>query len=208
MREGQNSDISSQILLRGKFRQAGYGFYSECFYGEVAKIAIDHEARIDKVQEQMLRLCKNEIGPMRPKYVEVWESILCDIFLSPRLDAELLGMLDMCLDRGEFESVTVDSTAKPTRPLVGQLGRNMRKKEKRDQAIQYAQQLQAVHVVRGASGSVLLVEPMFSENIPSDGVLYAQKFSDRRRDAVLYPIADTANSLLDAAMRNFFPNLR
>ena len=61
-------------------------------------------------------------------------------------------MLDMRMGRGEFEAVTVDSTVKPTRPLVGQLGRNKRKKEKREQSIPYAQQLHAVHVVRGASG--------------------------------------------------------
>ena len=191
-----------------KFRKVGYGLYSECFYREAARISLDHEARIDKVQEQMLRLCENELGSLQPKHVEVWESILCDIFLSPQMDAKLLGMLDMCVDRGEFESVTVDSTVKPTRPLVGQLRHNKRKKEKRDQAIPYAPQLHAARVVRGASGSVLLAEPIISENIPPAGVLYDQKFSDRRRGAVRYPSADTVNSLIEATMRNVFPNLR
>ena len=49
---------------------------------------------------------------------------------------------------------------------------------------------------------------MFSGNIPPAGVLYAQKFSDPHRGAVRYPTADTANPLLDATMRNVFPDLR
>ena len=117
-------------------------------------------------------------------------------------------MVDMRLGRGEFESGTVDSTVKPARPLVGQLGRNKRKNEKREQAIPLAQQLPAVRVVRGASGSVLLAEPMFSGHIPASGVLYDRKFSDRRRNAVLYLIADTTDSLLGATMGNVSPDLR
>ena len=132
MRDGRNSDISSQIRLRGKFRQVGYGFYPGCFFGEVAKIAIDHEARIDKAQGKMLRLCISDLGSPQPKYVDVWGSILSDIFLSPKMDSKLIGMIDMCVNRGEFASVTVDSTVKPTRPLVGQLGHNRRKQERRE----------------------------------------------------------------------------
>ena len=125
--------------------------------------------------------------------------------LPPQMDGKRLGVLDMCMGLGEFESATVGSTAKPARPLVGQLGHNKRKKEKREQAVPYAQQLHAAHVVRGASRSVLLVDPMFSGNIPVAGALYAQKFSDRRRNDVLYLSADTANSMIDATMGKCLP---
>ena len=138
----------------------------------------------------------------------MYGDILFAIFLFPQLDVKLSGMRDMRLGRGEFESDTVDSTAKPTRSLFGQLGRNKRKKEKRDHAIPYEQQLHAVHVVRGASGLVLLAGPMFSGNIPAGEALYAQKFSARQRTTVFYLSADTANSPIGATMWHVFPNSR
>ena len=124
-----------------------------------------------------------------------------DISISPQMDDKLFGTIDMRLGVGEFAPVAVD-------PPSGQLGRNKRKKGKRDQAIPYAHQLHAVQVVRGAPVSVLLAGPMFSGNIPAAGELYAQKFSARHRNALLYLNSDTANSRICATAGTVFPNLR
>ena len=113
---------------------------------------------------------------------------------------KLSGMIDIPKWRGEVGAVTVDTTANPTRPLVGQLRRNRRKKENRDQERPYSQQLHAVQVVRGAPCSVLLAGPMFSGYVPAAGALYAQKFSDRQRNEVLHSTADNANAAIEATI--------
>ena len=89
--------IEADLPSQGYSGQVEYGFYSECFFGEVAKVAIDHEGRIDKAHGQMLRLCKNEPWYLQPKYVEVWGSIPRDISppTPPQMDGKLYGMPDM-----------------------------------------------------------------------------------------------------------------
>ena len=69
-----------------KFRRVGYGYYAECFYHNGASFAIDHQGGIDQVQAQMMGICKNELASLRPKFVEVRDSIMCDIFPSASME--------------------------------------------------------------------------------------------------------------------------
>ena len=120
MREG-DSEYRVRFALAGKIGRVGYGLYSECFFEEVAKIEIDHEARIDKVHGEMLRLYKKRA---RIPTSEVRRSTCvyyARYLFSPQMGGKLPGMVDMFMRRGEFESFTVDSDVHPKRPLVGQL---------------------------------------------------------------------------------------
>ena len=65
-----------------RFRRLGYGIYSEDFYNEVDRLALDHQGRVQKVQGKMRNLRKNGLSALRPKFIEVWEAIACDIFFS------------------------------------------------------------------------------------------------------------------------------
>ena len=189
-------------------RRVGYGYYSECFYTNVARAAMLHECTIDRIQTHMISLCENELASLQPKFNHVWEAILIDIFFSKRMDLHFDNLLGKCLSNGEYTHLTVDSTVKPTLPLLGQAGHNRMKKKKLSQAVPYVEQLHAVHIVRGSRGSVLLVEPMFSENIEATAIVYMGKFSTTMRDSVRYLCADKTNIFLQAMMRQVFRNLR
>ena len=67
------------------------------------------------------------------------------------------------------------------------------KKKKKSQAVPYSEQLHGVHIVRGSRESVLLAEPMFSENIEASAILYMGKFNGPMRNAVRYFCADKTN---------------
>ena len=119
--------------------------------------------------------------------------LFSSIFFSPRVDLQFDNLLGKCLSNGEYIHLTVDSTVKPTLPLLGQVGHNKMKTKKTSQAVPYSEQLHGVHIVRGSRGSVLLVEPMFSENIEASAILYMGKFNEPMRNAVRYFCADKTN---------------
>ena len=104
--------------------------------------------------------------------------------------------LDMRHDGGEFDYLSVDSAFKPTFPIVGQVGSNCTNKIKQKQAAPYNEQLHTVHVVRGSCGSVLLVHPMMSGSISSDGSLYDAKFTGAQTDSVRFCCAGKVGHLL------------
>ena len=138
---------------------------------------------------------------MQPKFVEVWEAILCDIFFSPAVETRVQGYIELCREGGEFENITVDCTVKPTLPLVGQIGRNRSCARKISHAAPNAEQLHAVHLVRGASGSVLMVDPMFSEYVVASGFMYRERFTEKQRRYAKYFRADGVSPLLFETMR-------
>ena len=117
-------------------------------------------------------------------------------------------LLERCRRGGEFEYVSIDSTAKHTLPLIGQVNRNKLKKLKRNQASPYADPYRAVNIVRGATGAPLLIGPMFSESVDATGVLYADKFTLNQREAVKYMALDRTNALVVSTMRKVFPSLK
>ena len=84
------------------YRRLGYGYYSEGFYNEVARSALANEGGIDKIQNEMMRICADELTSLQPKYIHVWEAILFDIFFSTRMETRLSKYLDMCHDGWEF----------------------------------------------------------------------------------------------------------
>ena len=190
------------------YRRLGFGYYSESCYTEASRIALDHEGRIEKVQEQMIRHCANELASLKPKFVVVWEAIFCDIFFSPAADQHLADRLEICLGGGEFETVTVDTAAKPTYSLIGKVGGNNQRSTKSKQAVQYADPLHGIHIVRWSSGSVLLVNPMLSESISGAGNLYRERFTAHRRNAARYFVADKVGPLLCRATRSVFPKIK
>ena len=66
-----------------RLRRVGYGYYSECFYTDVARAAMRHECRIERVQTHMISICENELASLHPKFIHVWEAILIVIFSRP-----------------------------------------------------------------------------------------------------------------------------
>ena len=189
------------------FRTLGYNIYSEAFYNQVFRSALSHQGRIDRIQSQMDDICANELGSLQPKFIHVWEAVLFDIFYSPGVEERLATMLEICRANGEFESITVDCTVKPTLPLLGQVNRNILKSKKKNQAVPYAEQYHSVLIVRGACGSALLVEPMFSENILASAAVYLKKFTEGQRGSVKFMSTDKTSGLLVATMRQVFPGL-
>ena len=45
-----------------RFRSSGYNFYSESFYDEVCRNAIEEQGRVGKIQVQMQKSCGDELG--------------------------------------------------------------------------------------------------------------------------------------------------
>ena len=66
-------------------------------------------------------------------------------------------------------------SAQPTFPLVGQFGHNRAKARKQSQAAPHPEQLRAANIARGTSGPLLLVDPMFSENVAPSGLAHKEK---------------------------------
>ena len=155
-----------------------------------------------------MRHCANELVSLQPQFVIVWEAILCDIFFSAGAEGQLADRLDMCLEGGEFETVTVDTTVKPTYALVGKVGGISKRSTKLNQAVPYAEQLRGIHIVRGSSGSVLLINPMISESISDAGALYRDRFTSRQRNAARYFAADKVGPLLCRTTRDVFHKIR
>ena len=193
---------------RNMFRALGYSFYSESFYDAVYRLATEEQGRVGKIQAIMQSKCRGELGSLQPKFIHVWEAILFDIFYSDGVCARISKLLDICRSHGEFESVTVDCTVKPTLPLLGQANHNVARSKKKSQAVPYAEQYHSVLIVRGSCGSALLVEPMFSENILATAAVYVNKFTVEQRNSVLFMSTDKTSGLLVATMRQVFPRLR
>ena len=178
-----------------RYRRLGFWYYSESFYNEAARIAIDHEGRSGKVQEKIIRLCTSELATLQPKYIIVWDAILRVVF-SSRTESNLFGLLDIARGGGEFETATVHSSVYPTFPLVGQVGQNRQKSKKQDHASPYQEQLSAIHVVRGSCGSALLVNHMLSEPIHDSGVLYMGRYPKTKRNSARPFVAYKVGPLL------------
>ena len=65
-----------------------------------------------------------------------------------------------------------------------------------------------MNVARGTSGSILLVEPMFSENVVAAGLAYKEMLTSEQRSAVKFFCSDTINPLVCATTHCVFPNLQ
>ena len=191
-----------------RFRRLEYGIYSEDFYIVVARLAIDRQGRVRKAHEQMQKKCANGLASVHPKFIEVWEAIMCDIFTSPSLEEILRNLLQLPHAGGGFGNTTAGCIAKPTFPLLGQVGRNQAKSVKKSQAAPHHEQLHAVNVIRGTSGSILLVEPMFPENVVAAWLVYKEKLTSEQRSSVKFPCADTINPIVCATMHSVFPNMQ
>ena len=189
------------------FRRLGFNYYDATFYNSVYTLALTNQGRADRIKDEMSILCENELASLLPQFIHVWESILFDIFYSAAGEEELSRLLEICCDNGEFEYITIDCTVKPTLPLLGQVNHNKRLAKKKKQAVPYAEQYHAVLIVRGASGSALMVEPMFSENILASAALYNQRFTKVQRESVKFMASDKTSGLLVSTMRMVFPSL-
>lgn len=130
------------------------------------------------------------------------------IFCSRHIERRLAKMLDKCRLECVFTYMTVDSTVKPTLPLLGHVGHNRKRVKNRSHAAPYSDQLRAAHIVRGSRGDVLLAEPLFAGNIESSGILYMGKFNDEIRSDTLYFCASKTNISLETMTRAAFCNLR
>ena len=117
-------------------------------------------------------LCKNGRASPQPKFVEVSDGIMCDIFPPPAVETRLGRYIELRREGGEFENTTADCTVKPMPPLVGEIGHNRRCAREISQAAPHAEQLRSVNLVGGASGSALMVDAMLSGRVVAAGVMY------------------------------------
>ena len=90
----------------------------------------------------------------------------------PAVEKRLAGHIELRRKGGEFENITAGCEVKPTLPPVGQIGRNRGCDRKISHSVPHAEQLRAVNLVRRAIGSVLMADPMFSENAVAAGRMY------------------------------------
>ena len=97
---------------------------------------------------------------------------------------------------------------KPTRPLLGQTNHNRKRKLKESQAIPYHDQIHAIQIARGASGSVLCAEPVFSEKLDPIFNLHRGLFSVKQRNPVRFIASDKTSAELVLLSRATFPKFR
>ena len=64
-----------------------------------------------------------------------------------------------------FGRIAMGCAVKPTMPLVGKKKPNRRRKLKQAQAAPRDNQIRAINIARGASGSVLFASPLFPERL-------------------------------------------
>ena len=191
-----------------RFRKLGYGIYSEDFYSEAARLAIDHQGRVQKAHEQMRKKCANGIASLQPKFIEVWEAIVCDIFSLTIFGEDNAQPTPTLPCRWGVRKHHSGLQRETYISLLGQVGRNRAKSVKKSQAAPHPEQLHAVNVARGTSGSILLPEPMFSENVVAAGLVYREILTSEQRSSVKFPCEDTINPLVCATMHSVFPNLQ
>ena len=106
-----------------RLRPLGCNFYSESFYIEFPGGEVEEKGRVGQISVHM-RKCENEPGRRQPKSIHVSEAIILDIFYSVGIEDMISGLLNICRIQGEFESITVDFTSRPTLTLIGQVDRN------------------------------------------------------------------------------------
>ena len=189
-------------------RRLGNTFFSRDFYIEAARAALREECRVERVQRDFIDKCASGVASIMPRRIQIWESLLCDIFWSPPISLRIKDLLRTCFEEGEFESISIDCTVKPTKPLVGQGSHNMPERAKREQAVPYSEQIHAIHVARGASGAVLCAEPMFSEKLSPIFNHYRDNFTDEQKGAVRYITSDKVSAEMCVLAREVFPNFR
>ena len=119
------------------------------------------------------------------------------------MDARILNLLAMAGVGGEFETLTVDSTAKPTFPLVCAI-RSEYEEVKKAQARPYQDQMDAIRAARGPSGSILRINPMFPESITAAAVLYMGRFTQEPRGVVRFCAADNVGPLQRERQRRWY----
>ena len=96
------------------------------------------------MQKSFLDKCASDLGTLIPKRIEIWESVLSDIFYSPSVTQTLRDMVEKCNQADEFECIGVDCAVKPSRPLLGQSQHNKSRKTKQSQAAPYREQIHAI----------------------------------------------------------------
>ena len=130
-----------------RFRRLGYWIYSEDFYNELARLALDHQGRVQKVhggnggftQERALRLTAEIyrcLGGYRVRHTP------------HTLDKILRILLQLCQSGGEFDRFTVGCAVKPTFPLFGKVFRDKQKFMEKSQAVPPPEKLRASNIAR------------------------------------------------------------
>ena len=94
-----------------------------------------HECRIERVVLRMVDICDDELASLVPKFNHVWGAVMVDIFFSPHIELHMATKIEKRRAEGEFAYLTVDSTVKPTLPLLGQVGHN--RKRSKNKAMQF-----------------------------------------------------------------------
>ena len=102
---------------RCRFRASGCNFYSESFYGEVRRNAIDVQGRVGGYKSRRRSDSRTSSGAYsRNSYIYGRRPF--SIFYSDGVEARISKLLDICPPHGEFESVTVDCAVNPTPPCM------------------------------------------------------------------------------------------
>ena len=94
----------------------------------------------------------------------MWEAVERDIY-HPSVEWLLRDLLRHIEQNGAIGRIAMGCAVKPTMPLVGKKKPNRRRKLKQAQAAPRDNQIRAINIARGASGSVLFASPLFPERL-------------------------------------------
>ena len=89
---------------------------------------------------------------------------------------------------------------------MGKGGHNSPDRAKREQAVPYSEQIQAIHVARGVIGSVLCAEPMFSQKLSPIFNHYRDNVTDEQKYAARYITSDKVSGEMCKLSREAPPN--
>lgn len=112
--------LSVDLLVRKVTREV---HYTKGFATLVFRLALTHRGTIEQVMTGCLALSQaagNELTSLIPRNLEIWQTILEDVFSSPQVHGLKKGLVQECVDNKEYVSISADASRKPTYTLIGQ----------------------------------------------------------------------------------------
>ena len=104
-----------------------------------------------------------ETTALLPSMSGLWAKLLEDVFYSPGVEKCLASYLDVCHEHSEFESLSIDCTFRLAMSLQGQVSYRAPAAVRLMSALPQDDALHAVLSVRGKTGAVVALVPLYRE---------------------------------------------
>ena len=203
--------MSNKKLAKVHLRRVGDYYYTVDFAQSTFQDAILCNGVLGKVHNAALTRATragSQLTSLFPQHIETWVSILADVFSSPDVRHLRTSLASECEAHGEFLSLSVDGTRKPSFTLLGQPSGLAPHWQKMEHATPLAEQKYTLLTCLGLSGAVLGMQMVPSEAADTVVGVLADMLTDTQRSLVEHLAVDDPSEALLLRVEALCPNFR